>query len=78
LLGECRWPDQRSETVTWLLALRNGCESCLFPRPQPGPLQGGVLQLERDGLWVRDVAAAYDCCVGCVGGLLGVVVRGMV
>ena len=77
-MGERRRPGQWSERVTWLWALRNGCVSCLFPRPQPGPLQGGMLRPGRDGLGLRDVAAAYDCHVEGVGGLLGGVVRGMV
>ena len=29
-MGERRWPGQRSEMVTWLRALRNGCVSCFF------------------------------------------------
>ena len=69
-MGERRWPGQRSEMVTWLLALRNVCVSCLFPRPWP--LRGGVVRPVRDGLGLRDIAAAYDCRVGDVGGLLGV------
>jgi hypothetical protein len=75
-MEERRWPGQRSEMVTWLWALRNGCVSCLFLQLRPGPLQGGVLWPGRDGLGLRDVAAAYDCRVGGVGGLLGGVVRG--
>ncbi len=57
LMGLCRWSWLRSEMVTWLLALRNGCGLWRRPRPRP-PLRGGKLRPGNDGPWLCNVALA--------------------